>query len=99
MSILYFPCEDFASVLHSSESDVHPQDLVCSLYTDNRSIVIILKGHVFQIATKEAHFSVNDPHLQDWQHETNYFELIWTNCTQKYAVKHFTYILKCFGIQ
>lgn len=28
VSLLYFPCEDFACVLHSSESDVHPQDFI-----------------------------------------------------------------------
>lgn len=31
--LLYFPCEDFASVLHSSESDVHPQDFIGALKT------------------------------------------------------------------
>lgn len=26
--LLYLPCEDFASMLHSSESNVHPQDFI-----------------------------------------------------------------------
>lgn len=36
LNILYFACEDFASVLHPSESDVHPQDFIGTLKNNNR---------------------------------------------------------------
>lgn len=38
--LLYFPCEDFASILQSSESDVHPQNFIGPLKTGEGKITV-----------------------------------------------------------